>query len=57
MKEFKIGLINQDKNFENAEKLMADMSEKGWEVVSVAIDSYSKFTPQLLITFQREVGK
>lgn len=48
MKEYKV--IETEKR--NAEKLMNDMAEKGWDVVSVTYWSMWKIS--LLVTFSRE---
>ena len=49
MKKYKIIEVPYDKSCEKAEKLMDEMSEKGWEVVCVSSD-YPR-TLKLLITF------
>ncbi|MCH5198654.1 MAG: DUF4177 domain-containing protein [Oscillospiraceae bacterium] len=48
MKEYK--MIQTEKN--QAEKVMNDMAEEGWEVVTVTFWNY--WTVSLLITFFRE---
>jgi len=52
MKKYKIVKAEFDPNFEKAEAVMNEMSEKGWEVVSVSSDSPR--TLKLLITFCRD---
>lgn len=54
MKEYKILEVKKEKSFEKVQELMEQMSQQGWEVVSVAFDSWSKLNLQLLITFSRE---
>ena len=49
MKKHKIIEVPYDKSYEKAEKLMDEMSEKGWDVVCVSSD-YPR-TLKLLITF------
>lgn len=55
MKEYKIIEVKKDKDFETAETIMKEMSEKGWEVVSIAPDAHSSLRMQLMITFQRNI--
>jgi len=52
MKRYKIVEADYDKKYEKAEALMNEMSEKGWEVVSVSSDAQR--TVKLLIIFCRD---
>ncbi len=54
MKEYKIIKAEPGKNYEKAEALVNEMSEKGWEVVSVSSDDPRSL--KLLITFCRDAG-
>jgi len=52
LKKYQIVQVDYDKNYEKAQRLMNEMSEKGWEAVCVSSDPFR--TVNLLITFCRE---
>ena len=57
MKEYKIVLIQRKdikKDYDHAEKVMAKMSEEGWDVVSVSMDHARDIQGDMIITFQRD---
>lgn|GEM_PF-2309842 len=57
MKEYKIVLIKRKdikKDYAYAEKMMAKMSEEGWDVVSVSMDHAADIQGDMIITFQKD---
>ncbi len=52
MKKYKIVKVDYDINYSKAEKVMNEMSEKGWEVVCISTETLSSM--KLVITFCRE---
>ena len=57
MKEYKIILIKRKdikKDYAYAEKMMAKMSEEGWDVVSVSMDHAADIKGDMIITFQKD---
>lgn len=54
VKKYKLMEVAWDKKYEKAEQLMNEMSEQGWDVVSVSSDFQRSV--KLLITFCKEVN-
>ncbi len=54
MKEFRVLEVKKEKNWENLERLLAEQSAAGWEVVNLSVDISADLRGRVIVLLQRE---